>query len=280
MPSDQTLSAAAQEVRRHDRDRFVTALFAPMPGREALLTLYAFNLEIARVRENVHEAMAGMIRLQWWRDVVSGERDEEAAHHPVAAPLLALVRDGGLPVALFDQMLTAREQDLLVAPFATQADLAIYAAQSAGSLAELAALALGARDEASRAAARLVGQAWAAIGLLRALPAHLAQGWLTLPHDVLAQAGTSHDAVLAGQAPKQALVQAVAEQARQARLTLIQARSHKPARAALPALLPATLANAHLRTLERAGWDAFDGAVSRPRPMPLRLAANALLGRF
>ena len=35
-----------------------------------------------------------------------------------------------------------------------------------------------------------------------------------------------------------------------------------------------------VRTLERAGWDAFDGAVSRPRPMPLRLAANALLGRF
>lgn len=280
MPSDQTLSPAAQEVRRHDRERFVTALFAPPQGREGLMVLYAFNLELSRIRENVREAMAGMIRLQWWREVLDGQRDDEAARHPVAGPLLALARAQDLPVELFDHMLATREKDLLATPFAARAEFDAYALGTAGLLAELAVLSLGARDEASRAAARMVGQAWAATGLLRSLPVHLAQGWLTLPQDLLVTADTSQDALMAGQAPKPALAAVVAELARQSRLTLQLARQHKPPRRALPVLLQASLASAHLRTLERAGWDVFDGAVLRPRPMPVRLTMNALLGRF
>jgi phytoene synthase len=274
------LSFVAQEVRRHDRDRFVTALFAPAPAREGLLTLYAFNAELARVRENVREAMAGMIRLQWWRDVLNGGRDDEAARHPIAGPLLALKREHDLPLALFERMLEAREKDLLAAPFATREELAAYARDTAGVLAELAALVLGAHDDASRTAARLVGQAWAATGLLRSLPVHMAQGWVTLPQDLLGRAGSSHDELMAGQTPPAVLAEAVAELARQPRLTLTEARRCRPPRRALPVLLQATVATAHLRTLERAGWNAFDSRVLRPRPMPLRLAAKALLGRF
>lgn len=280
MPSDQTLSPAAELVHRHDRERFVTALFAPPQAREGLMALYAFNVELSRVRENVREAMAGMIRLQWWREVLDGGRDEEAARHPVAAPLLTLIRERDLPVALFEQILTAREKDLLAMPFATQMEYENYAFSTAGLLAELAVAALGARDEASRGAAQFVGQAWAITGLLRALPVHLGQGWLTLPADVLAKAGTSQDAVAAGQAPVDALAQVAAELGRRARWSLDQARKHRPPRSAVPALLQATQASAHLRTLERAGWNPFDSSVLRPHPMPLRLGFKALTGRF
>jgi phytoene synthase len=280
MPSDLPLSFVAQEVRRHDRDRFVTALFAPAQAREGLMVLYAFNSELARVRENVHEAMAGMIRLQWWRDVLGGARADEAARHPVAGPLLALMREHGLPLALFEDMLEARERDLLAMPFATGAEFTAYAQSTAGNLAELAVLSLGARDDTSRAAARLVGQAWAVTGLLRSLPVHMAQGWVTVPADLLAGAGSSHEQLMAGHTPPAALAGIVAALARQSRLTLGEARRQKPPRRAVPVLLQATVASVHLRTLERAGWNTFDSAVLRPRPMPLRLAANALLGRF
>lgn len=280
MPSEHSLSAAAQLVHRHDRERFVTALFAPAAGREALLTLYAFNLEIARVRENVHEAMAGMIRLQWWRDVLTGERDHEAAHHPVAGPLLALVRERALPVALFDLMLTAREKDLLPAPFATTAELVQYAAQSAGALSELAVLILGAEDEVSRQAGRLAGEGAALAGLLRALPVHLGQGWMILPREMLEREGSSPEEAAAGRTSKEILARIAAELACQSRLTLTRARQLRPARRAIPALLGASLASAHLRRLERSGWDMFDAAHLRPHPMPLRLTINALLGRF
>jgi len=64
------LSPLAALVRRHDRDRYQTALFAPADRREAMFALYAFNYEIARVREIVTQPMLGQIRLQWWREIV------------------------------------------------------------------------------------------------------------------------------------------------------------------------------------------------------------------
>lgn len=280
MPSDQSLSLAAQEVRRHDRERFVTALFAPAGAREDLMVLYAFNLELARIRESVHEAMAGMIRLQWWRDVLAGLRDEEALRHPVAGPLLALARRRKLPGGPFERLLDAREKDLQAVPFADRMSLEGYAGDTAGALTELAAATLGARGDEARAAAQSVGTAWAMLGLLRALPIHLAQGWLTLPEDLLAEAGTLADHVLGGRAERGAIASVVEQMARRADAKLAEARSHPVPRAAIPALLPATLASAHLATLARTGWDVFDARVARPRPMPIRLSVNALLGRF
>ena len=64
------LSYCAEEVRRNDRDRFLTALFAPTHLREHLYTLYAFNIEISKTREVVNETMLGAIRLQWWREAI------------------------------------------------------------------------------------------------------------------------------------------------------------------------------------------------------------------
>ena len=72
-------------VRAHDRGRYLATLFAPADRRDALYTLYAFNHEIVRVREAARESMPGEIRLQWWREVLLGEREREAAANPVAA---------------------------------------------------------------------------------------------------------------------------------------------------------------------------------------------------
>src|SRR5215469_14316459 len=62
------LSSVAALVQRHDRDRYQTVLFAPVAHREALFALYAFNYEIARVRERVTEPILGRMRLEWWRE--------------------------------------------------------------------------------------------------------------------------------------------------------------------------------------------------------------------
>ena len=78
-------------VREHDRDRWLATLFAPAATRDALNALYAFAFEIGRVRDVAHEAMPGEIRLQWWREVLEGKRDAEAAAHPIAAALVATV---------------------------------------------------------------------------------------------------------------------------------------------------------------------------------------------
>ena len=72
-------------VRAGDKDRFLATLFAPAEHRAAIFAVYAFNLEIARIREVAREPLAGEIRLQWWSDVLSealggGGRGEVEGH--------------------------------------------------------------------------------------------------------------------------------------------------------------------------------------------------------
>ena len=83
-------------VREADRDRYLATLFAPADKRAALFALYAFNIEIARVRDVAREPMPGEIRLQWWREVLEGQRDGEGAAHPVASALLDGLRRHGI----------------------------------------------------------------------------------------------------------------------------------------------------------------------------------------
>src|SRR5512133_268111 len=107
------LSPVAALVRRHDRDRFQTALFAPADRREALFALYAFNYEVARVRESVTQPMLGHIRLQWWREIIEAAYGGASPRrHEVAEPLTAAIRDFGLSRKLFDRIIDAREADL------------------------------------------------------------------------------------------------------------------------------------------------------------------------
>ena len=44
------------------------------------------------MREPAREPLPGEIRLQWWREVLGGERPGEAGAHPVAAALLGVDR--------------------------------------------------------------------------------------------------------------------------------------------------------------------------------------------
>src|SRR5262245_16460487 len=82
----------ASLVREVDRDRYLATLFAPAEKRDALSALYAFDAEISRVRDLAREPMPGEIRLQWWREVLQGERGSEAAANPIAAALEILTR--------------------------------------------------------------------------------------------------------------------------------------------------------------------------------------------
>ena len=51
-------------VRAADHDRYLTVLYAPAEKRGALFSLYAFNAEIAGIRDRIHEPLPGEVRLQ------------------------------------------------------------------------------------------------------------------------------------------------------------------------------------------------------------------------
>lgn len=275
------LSQVAALVRRHDPDRFLTALFAPPDRREDLLALYAFNLEVARIRETVNEPMLGLMRVQWWRDVVDRILEGQGAPsgHPVAEALARVVGRHAPPRDLFDRLLDARDRDMEEIPVPDRAALHAYAEDTGGTVARLALWILGDRDQAAQDAAGAVGRAYALSGLLRAVPFHAAQGRLYLPEaDLDAQA---RGGVLSGRAepPVKAMVAALAEEAKSA---VAEARRHhpRPGRATVAALLPALLAEGTVARLKRVGHDPFAPRLRLPKRRPVALLFHALAGRY
>ena len=53
------IEACYDQLRQLDHDRYLTVLLAPADLRDRLVTLYAFNVEIARISEVVSEPMLG-----------------------------------------------------------------------------------------------------------------------------------------------------------------------------------------------------------------------------
>jgi len=245
-------------VRAADRDRFLATLFAPRERRGALFALYAFNVEIARVREVVRDPVAGEIRLQWWSDVLAGDGRGEIEAHPVASALRASVARYGLPPERLQTTISARRFDLYDEPMATLADLEAYADGASSSLIALAAQILNG-DGASDidALSHHAGLAHAIAGLLKAFPFHAARGQLFVPLELLERHGARED-VRIGRATPQ-LRSALADLRDSARRHLRQAQdmARTVSPDAMPALLPVALAGATLARMERGDYDPF-----------------------
>jgi len=279
VPSSSTLAALGRLVRRHDRDRFLTTLFAPGERRQDLLALYAFNYEVARTREIVTEPMLGRIRLQWWRETLEAiYAGKPPRRHEVAEPLAEAIGRRQLSAAHFEHILAARELDLAEEPPATLAALEAYAAESSASLVWLALEALDMRGAPALAAGRSVGIAFALAGLLRAIPFHARAKRLYLPRDLCDAAGVRVENDVFAARSSSALREVVRAVAVAAERHLSEARRERRGvpRRALPALLPAVLAAADLARLRRAGYDPFAQGLAAPdtwRPWRLTLAA-------
>ena len=251
-------------VRAGDKDRWLASLFAPADRRPQLHALYAFNLEVARVRELAREPMAGEIRLQWWREVIAGTRPGEAAAHPVAAALLETIAGHRLPVQTFLDLIEARAFDLYNDPMPTIAAFAGYGRRTASGLIALAAQVLDSGDVHD--AALSAGIAYATAGLLRSFALHASRGQLYLPADVLARHGVASSDILTGRTTD-TLRAALAELRAFARgnLAAFTARRGELPAAIVPAFLPVALVTNYLDRMERRDYDPFRTPVEVPQ---------------
>ena len=161
MPESESNSYSAPEashryvldiVRGADRERFLGALFAPEPQRSGLLSLLAFEHELARTRSVTREPMLARIRLEWWREAMA---EAAGAGKPRAQPIVEslseTVRRHGLQREALVRLIDAREEEI-------EGPLDVMTAGHA--LADLELAVLGVDDAASRQAAHAIGAAW------------------------------------------------------------------------------------------------------------------------
>ena len=277
MSADDALMHCANELRQHDADRYLVTTLLPPPTRRIALALFALDLELARIPDAVSERALGEMRIQFWRDTLTGLSAGTVAAHPVAQALAeTLGADVPLPILL--DVVDARGGDLAEAPPANMAELVQYGARTAGALNVLLMMFLGVKDPAVAQAARAAGTGWSLIGLMRDLPRALGHRRLRIPEDVLIELAVNREAAFAGHFTPE-LGKAVSAVVAEAETHLTEARQTPLPKPARPVFATVLLAVRDAKTLQKANGNPFGLKPPGPISRQLTMALSVLTGK-
>jgi phytoene synthase len=256
--SKDSAAFCADLVRTHDFARYASTLFLPQVQRRALLSVYAFNVEISRVREQVSQPLPGEMRLQWWTDMLEGAGHGGVEGNPVAAELLQTIAEFRLPVEPLSRLIEEHQFDLYNDPMPSMAALEGYVTDTSSAL-----FSLGARIAVPPSAvidhlARHAGLAQGMAQVIAALPLDAARRQLFLPLQLLQQHGSGMEDVFSGkQTPRaRAAIDQLAGEARKHLGTAFELLTHVPPQARL-VFLPLALIRHDLKRWSRADVDPF-----------------------
>lgn len=253
-------------VHDTDHDAYLAALFAPAGKRAALFALYAFNIEVSRVRDLAREPMPGEIRLQWWRETISGIRADQAAANPVAAAFVETMARYELRSEFAAALIEAHRFDIYDEPMPTLNELQSYATATAGAVITFATQIL--IGHARPIWADLLGEAGQVVviaSILGKLPHHAARRQLYLPIETLRRHGADPEDIFAMRATPE-LRGVLAELRLRVRrsLTRIADMSGDISEDAWPAFLPLAPLRSWLLAMERADYDPFHPPETAP----------------
>jgi len=196
--ADTSFVHAAEALRKQDRERYLTTLVLTGAQRDAVTALYAFNADVASIRDRISDPAPGEIRLQWWNDALDGEGHGAVRQNPVADALLETIAHYNIPAGTLLRLIGARRFDLYDDPMPDLESFEGYAGETVSTLYQLAAMVLndGGTIEAGDAAGHL-GVAHAMIGHLRAFGYVSSQGRIVLPWSVFAANGVREGEIFA-----------------------------------------------------------------------------------
>jgi 15-cis-phytoene synthase len=262
-PSKESSAFCADLVRTHDFVRYASTLFLPAAQRRALLSIYAFNVEISRVREQVTQPLPGEMRLQWWTDMLEGAGHGGVEGNPVAAELLHSIGEYHLPVAALTRLIEEHQFDLYNDPMPSMAALEGYVTDTSAALFSLGARIAAPLSAESDHLARHAGLAQGMTQVIATLPLDAARRQLFVPLQVLQQHGGDIEQVFSGKPTPQirAAVDQLAGEARKHLETAFDLLAEVPPQVRRT-FLPLAMVRRDLERMARADADPF--AVQAP----------------
>ncbi|OKL60804.1 hypothetical protein UA08_03536 [Talaromyces atroroseus] len=242
-------------IRKYDRPSYVLSTFIPRQAQALYLALRALNISLSMIPDTTSSSTIGLMRLQFWRDTVTRTLSGSPPKEPVAILLGAAIEDlsmrtGGrarLSKGWFLRMINAREQSLTNTSFPNLSALESYAENTYSTLLYLTLSALPMTSLTVDHIASHIGKAAGITAVLRGLPlvafpppanhhtnqssllsssdrGEARQGAITLPLDIMAQAGVIEEEVFRKGAEASGLKDAVFTVATRASDHLITAR--------------------------------------------------------
>ncbi len=248
----------ADLVRSRDFTRYAATIFVPAEQRRALLALYAFNVEITRVREQVTQALPGEIRLQWWTDLLTGHARGSPEGNPVASELLLAVKSFDLSTKKLSRLIDEHQFDLYNDPMPTMAALEGYVADTSSALFAIAARVAAPPLPELEHLARHAGFAQGLVEVIARLSYDASRRQLFLPQQLLTAHGSDIEEVFAGkQTPRlRAAVDQLLGESRQHLEAALSLLTEVPP-AVRPVFLPLAAVKRDVARLSRPHTDPF-----------------------
>ncbi|KAK5681848.1 hypothetical protein LTS10_006381 [Elasticomyces elasticus] len=240
-------------LRSSDTPSSLLLPYIPQSSRDAYLALRAFNLEIARTADTTSTPTIATLRLQFYRDAVSKALEGSPPKQPVAILLSKAAADiranspggRGWSKSWFTRLISTREQYLSNPPYPSLSALESYAENTYSTLLYLTLQSLPLSSVSADHIASHIGKATGIAAVLRGLPiiafpgprnkhsnqnqfggdvGASRQGAVTLPLDVMAEAGVREEDVLRNGSSAKGLRDAVFAVATRANDHLITSR--------------------------------------------------------
>lgn len=254
-------------LRATDRDRYISVLFAPEKKRKTLAALYAFNVEVSRIREIVHDPLIGEIRLRWWYDAIAHGEMQKSNNNPILGDLLSAMTLFNLPKTAFLQYCNAQILDLYHNPMATLHDLEFYCGETASIILQLSCQILApdvAQDFID--VCEYGGIAQGLSGVLRLLSFMQSRYHYYLPDDMLKAVGVDRRDLefhRISNEQKCHIIEAMVALS-QDQYTKFYERSHALPRILKPAFLPLAIIPVSLQKAQRLGAAVFQESATVP----------------
>jgi phytoene synthase len=245
-------------VRNHDFVRYASTLFVPVELRRPLLALYAFNVEVSRVHEQVSQPLPGEVRLRWWTDMLAGAGHGGVEGNPVASELLLVIRNFRLPADRLSRLVEEHQFDLYNDPMPTLAALEGYANDTSSALFALASRIAAPPSAETDHLARHAGLACGFVQAINALPRDAVRRQLFVPLQLLEKHGSGMEQVFARtQTPQaRAAIDELIGAARQHLDTALAQLADAP-NEIRPIFLPLAIVRRDLTLISRADNDPF-----------------------
>ncbi|GCC25716.1 hypothetical protein chiPu_0004127 [Chiloscyllium punctatum] len=257
-----------QLVRNRDYEGFLSSLLLPAEFRSTVFALRAFNVELAQVQDLVSQKTIGLMRMQFWRQVIEDIYSDNPPHQPIAIELWKAVRKYKLTKRWFLRIIEERERNLNEKAFRNIQELEAYAENAQSSFIYLVLEVLGVKDIHADHAASHIGKAQGIVTCLRSTPYHCMRRKVYLPLDICVLHGVSQEDFIRANHGKN-VRDVVFDVASQAHVHLEHARSfcgNVPSKA-YPAFLQTVVLDDYLDRIRKVDFDVFHPSLQKRNTM-------------
>ncbi|GJQ69882.1 hypothetical protein Trydic_g22427 [Trypoxylus dichotomus] len=259
--STSTAEYCLGSVKKHDYENFMCTLLLKDTARSCAIAVRSFNIEVARVSEQVTQRNIGLMRLKFWEELIDKVFTKDATkvpQHPVAIELFKALTRVNFTKRYFKTLISSRSEFMNKNTFSNLEDIEKYTEKTVSNVYYLLLEGNRIKNIHADHAASHLGKAQGIVQQLRTVPISKQINFICLPQDLLAKNKVSHEEILRTKKSDR-LTECVYEVASRAHQHLTMARNllGQVPKEARDILLPAVNVDLYLERLQKVHYDIF-----------------------